>query len=171
VRSDVLRAGKSLALPTLAVALAIAFLPGHAELAVRLYVFLLCGSALVLAVAWLRSAFPESAQLRPAAAAHRSGRRAPPGPLARIEQEVALGVAGSFDFHHRLRPRLRGLAKELLAARRGISLDDQPESARLVLGDETWELVRPDRPPPEDRLARGVPPADLLRVVESMERI
>jgi hypothetical protein len=31
--------------------------------------------------------------------------------------------------------------------------------------------VRPDRPPPEDRLARGLPIEDLRRIVESLERL
>ena len=82
-----------------------------------------------------------------------------------------LGVARAFDLHFRLRPRLRGLASELLASRRGITLDAEPERARTALGDETWELVREDRPPPEDRIARGIPIRDLARVVESLENV
>jgi hypothetical protein len=31
--------------------------------------------------------------------------------------------------------------------------------------------VRPDRPAPEDRLARGLPQAELARVVDALERI
>jgi hypothetical protein len=84
---------------------------------------------------------------------------------------VALGIAGAFDLHHRLRPRLRTLAAELLATRRGISLNGAPGRARDLLGDETWELVREDRPPPEDRQARGLPINELRDVVESLERV
>ncbi len=91
--------------------------------------------------------------------------------LARLEQEVVLGSAGSFDLHHQLRPRLRGLAAELLTARRRLSLDGDAEQARELLGEETWELVREKRLPPEDRLARGMPPEALDRVVTSLERI
>jgi hypothetical protein len=121
-------------------------------------------------VSALRRAYPPAASLRPRRGP-RAQRREVPGTLARIEQEVALAVAGSFDLHHRLRPRLRGLAIDLLAARRGIALDGDPERARSALGDETWELVRPDRPPPEDRRARGIPIQDLDHVVESLERL
>ena len=49
-----------------------------------------------------------------------------------------------------------------------------PRSERTVataVGPDVWELVRPDRPPPADRRARGIPPAQLRRVVESLERI
>jgi hypothetical protein len=35
----------------------------------------------------------------------------------------------------------------------------------------TWDLVRIDRPPPEDRLARGIAIQDLERVVVSLERL
>ncbi len=93
------------------------------------------------------------------------------GTWRRLEQETVLGIAGSFDLHFRLGPRLRGLATDLLAARRSVSLDRDPERARTLVGEETWELVRPDRPAPEDRLARGVPINDLRRVVESLERL
>ena len=31
----------------------------------------------------------------------------------------------------------------------------------MLVGEETWELVRPDRPAPEDRLARGISPQEL----------
>jgi hypothetical protein len=88
-----------------------------------------------------------------------------------LEHETALGVSGAFDLHHRLRPRLRKIATGLLAARRRVSLDDGPEPARAILGDETWDLVRRDRPPPENRLARGLPVTELRRVVDSLEQV
>jgi hypothetical protein len=59
----------------------------------------------------------------------------------------------------------------LLSTRRGISLDSQPDAARAALGGEAYDLVRPDRPPPENRLARGLPVAELDRVVQSLEGV
>ena len=123
----------------------------------------------MLVVAALRRAYPRVTPLR-----HGSGRKSGsqrPGSLARLEHLCALGVAGSFDLHHHLRPRLRTIAQGLLTTRRRISLDAEPESARAALGGDAYELVRHDRPPPEDRLARGMPVADLERVVESLERL
>jgi hypothetical protein len=169
VRSDLVRAGRFLLLPTLAFLFVLAFLPGRVELAIRVYALVVCGVALVLMVAALRRAYPPETPLRQAAK-RRHDRRTAPETLARLEQEVALGHAGSFDLHHRLRPRLRGLAAELLAVRRGISLDAEQEQARRVLGEEAYELVRSDRPPPADRLARGIPIPELTRVVESLEQ-
>jgi len=170
VRADLLRAAKFLVLATLALVFVAVFLPGRLELAARIYALALCGLVLMLAIAALRRAYPPATALRPKSR-RRAERRRPPPTLARIEQETALGVAGSFDLHHHLRPRLRAIAGALLGTRRGVSLDGDPERARRLLGDETWELVRRDRPPPEDRLARGLPPSTLGHVVDSLERI
>ena len=159
-----------LVLPTLALVSVAAFAPGRLGLAVRLYALVLCSVALGLALTALRRAYPRVQPLRRPSHADAHRRRTTPT-LARLEHEIALGVAGAFDFHHRLRPRLRHLAHGLLATRRRIPLDGDPARARHTLGEETWELVRADRPPPEDRLGRGLPVADLRRVVESLERI
>jgi hypothetical protein len=170
VSHDLRRAARLLAIPTVALAAIIAFAPGRTSIALRIFALVLCGAVVLLVLAALRRSYPRETPLRRAAAP--GGRTRPlPGSLARLQQETALGVAGSFDLHFRLRPRLRRLASDLLDARRGVSLDDEPERARALLGDEAWEVVRADRPEPEDRLARGLPINDLRRIVESLERI
>jgi hypothetical protein len=170
VKRDLGRAARALAAPTALLGAVVAFAPGRVELAVRIYALLLAAAALVLALAALRRTYPRTRPLRT------KGSMASPPPrrpalLARMEHEAALGVAGAFDLHHRLRPRVRRVASELLATRRGIALDEDPERARSALGDPTWELVRADRPAPDDRLARGIPISDLRAVVESLERL
>lgn len=170
MRRDLWRAAKTLAAPTAGLAAVAAFGPGRLGLALRIYALLLAAVALSLLLAALRRTYPPETPLRPRGAARPAGRQVP-APLARLEQEVALGAAWSFDLHHRLRPRVRGLAAELLAARRGVSLDGAPEHARALLGSETWELVRADRPPPADRRARGIAAPELARAVESLERL
>jgi len=159
-----------LVLPTAAFAFVLAFVPGRTELAIRIFALVLCGAGVVLMVAALRRAFPRATPLRPPERRKREPRSAPET-LVRMESRTALGVSGAFDLHFRLRPRLRGLAVELLASHRGIALDAEPERARQALGEETWELVREDRPPPTDRLARGIPIPELHRVVESLENL
>jgi hypothetical protein len=52
-------------------------------------------------------------------------------------------------------------------AARGVRLED----AEGVLDDELWELVRSDRPPPANRHAKGIPPAELRRAVEALEAL
>lgn len=170
MRRDLVSALRLLVIPTFALGGFVAFLPGRLGLAVRIYALVLCAVVLGLALAALRRAYPRAAPLGPTRKQPQSRRSRPPS-LARIEHETALGVAGVFDLHHVLLPRLRAVAAGLVATRRNVSFETEPEAARRVLGDETWDLVRRDRPPPEDRLARGIPPADLRRVVESLERL
>jgi hypothetical protein len=164
------RGARLLLLPTIVVVGVVAFLPGRTELAARIYALLVCVVVLGLALAALLGAYPETRRLRPTTGRGDAARR-PPHSLVRLEQEAAIGVASAFDLHHRLRPRLRDLAVDLLDTRRRISLDRHGEEARAILGDETYELVREGRPPPEDRLARGLKPAELDEVVRSLERV
>ena len=171
MKRDFVRAGRLLLVPTLALLGVLAFLPGRTELAIRVYALVLCGAALGLMVAALRRAYPRATPIRPGRTRSAQTSRNAPAMLARLEQEVALGAAGSFDLHHHLRPRLRTIAAELLAARRRVSLDGDRLEARALLGEDAWELVRSDRPPPEDRLARGAAPDVLDRVVASLERL
>ena len=130
-----------------------AFVPGRLGLGARIYALVLCVTALVLALIALRRAFPSETPLRESRRA--LSRPRPPASLARIEHEAALAVASSFELHYRFAPRLRSIAAGLLMSRKRVSLAAQPAAARDALGDPTWELVRPDRPAPEDRLARG----------------
>lgn len=171
MKRNVLRTGRFLVLPTLALVVVVAFFPGRVELATRLYALVLCGFALLLAITVLRQTYPPTAPLRPKRP--RRGRQQPAHLpiLAQIEEETAIGAGGPFDLHQRLRPRLRALAVSLLAARRGVSLDGDPDSAREILGEETWELVREDRPPPPDRVGGRVSSATLARIVDSLERV
>lgn len=170
MRRDLGIGARLLVLPTLALLFVIAFVPGRTGVAVRVFALVVCGVALLFVLGALRRSYPPEQPLRPRPS-REEGRRAVPATLVRIEQETILGVAGSFDLHYRLRPRLRSLAADLLATRRGVSLENSPAHARGLLGDEGWEVVRPNRPAPEDRLARGLPVTDLHRIVESLEQL
>lgn len=169
MRRDLLAAARFLIVPTVVLAVVVAFLPGRVGLVVRIYALILCAAVLGVALAALRRAYPPSSPLRGSRSAPTP--RRPPPSLARLEQVTALGVAGAFDLHHRLRPRLRRTAVGLFAVRRRSSLDADPEASRAVLGDETWDLVQRNRTAPEDRLAHGVSPSALARVIDSLERI
>ena len=78
-----------------------------------------------------------------------------PTDLARIEREVTLGVA-STTTSTSASPHAARDGGRAAPVRRGIDLDREPERARRALGDETWELVRPDRPAAAGPLARGL---------------
>ena len=170
VRGDLYGAARILAVPTLVLATIVAFVPGRVDLAVRFYALVLCAVVLGYAVEGAASCVSPG-DLAPRGEGRGATGRRPPSSLARLENEAALGVAGAFDLHHRLRPRLRSISAGLLAIRGRTSLDGDPETARSVLGETTWEVVRRDRPPPQDRLARGLPISDLRSVVESLERV
>lgn len=168
----VLRIVEALVLPTIALAVAAAVAPGRLELELRIYTLVVAGIALVAALGALRRAYPPPERSLVDEALERpryEEERLPQ--LARLEREVTLGAASTYDLHFRLRPTLRETAAGLLAVRRGIDMEREPERARRALGDEAWELVRPDLPPPADRLARGVDPERLARVVDSLEKL
>jgi hypothetical protein len=99
-------------------------------------------------------------------------RRYPPdsGELTLVH-DVQQSVASTFHLHMRLRPILREIAAHRLSMRFGVDLRREPERARELIGVEAWELVRPERPPPSDRLAPGPPASQLSKVVEELERI
>jgi len=164
------RAARLLFLPTIALLLVAVLASGRLEQAVRVYALVVCAVVLGLAVQALRESFPDAGRLRSTRGDRDSPPERPRG-IGQLEGEVALGAGDAASFHHRLRPRLRLTAAGLLEDRRGVSLDREPEKARTLLGDETWELVRPDREPPADRLARGLDPEVLRRTVESLEAI
>ena len=90
--------------------------------------------------------------------------------LEELERAADFSLATAFDVHYRLRPHLIQIARHRLAVR-GVTLETQPDSAREMLGDALWNLVRPDREPPVNRNARGLAAADLRALVESLERI
>jgi hypothetical protein len=73
--------------------------------------------------------------------------------------------------HLRLRPALREAAAQRLRVRHGVDLDADPRRARALLGDETWELVRPDVKPPSDRFGPGITPAQLGRTLDVLEAL
>lgn len=169
MRRDVLAAGRALALPTAALLAIVVFAPGRIELGVRIYALLFCAAVIVVLLLALRRAYPDESALHEPKA--RAATRVRPPSLARVELETALAVAGSFDLHYHLVPRLRALAAGLLRSRRQLSLAEDQGAAHAILGDEAWELVRPDRPAPQDRLAKGIAPRELGRVVDAMEAV
>ena len=157
---------------TLAAAVLMLTFPDRAELVLYVYALSLAALALAHLVRAVRGALPA-----PGPSAFDAGLRRPSTrqerlpELEQVEREVALGLSAAFDLHYRLRPSLRRTASELLAARRGIDLDGNPEAARRALGEETWELVRPDREPPPERFGPGLELASLRRVVSSLEAL
>jgi len=132
--------------------------PVERGLVVRVFLLVAGGLALEALVRALAVAEPLRRRER-----RSRGRRERPEDLARLEDQVALAAANAADLHYRLRPVLREIAEERAAAR-GIVLDERTAG-------EAWELVRPDREPPREGAARGLPLAQLARVVDAVEQV
>lgn len=153
-------------LATLILVATLAIVPDQAEVAADIYLLFLGGLALLGLVVLTgrsgeRKESPFDAARRP--------RRRPPAVLPeldRLGRELSLGTQSAFDFHVRLRPVLREIADARLSAR-GRRIEDAEE----LLGPEAWDLIRPDRPAPEDRHAPGADPAAVRRFVDALERI
>jgi hypothetical protein len=155
---------------TAGLVVAVALLPGHREQALDAYLLALGAIALAVLVAATRRL---EADLEPLVPTRPAEREAPAGipELDRIDRVLVLAAASGFDVHYRVRPLLRPLAVDRLA-RRGIDLDRQPDTARALLGDQLWELVRPERRiSDEERMGRGLSTAELARLVDAVEAV
>ena len=148
------------------VAVAVSF-PGERTRALAAYLLalgLLCVAVLLRAV--LRPAGRSRFEAALAAQPARPDRLRS---LERVEHDCIQGLANPVDLHRRLRPRLREIAAQRLAALHGIDLDGRPEAARALLGEETWELVRPDRPHPDELTGPRLDAPGLRRVLDALE--
>jgi hypothetical protein len=147
---------------TVAVVAVAFFAPSARDVALHVYVLGVGGVALALLLAFVgrvvprarRSAFDDALD----GAAPREERIAD---LERMEREVTLALATEYDLHRRLLPLLREAAAMRL------------ERTGRALGPATagrwWELLRPDRPPPEDRFAPGASASELRALLDDLE--
>ncbi len=97
--------------------------------------------------------------------------RAPVPPELALQRDVELSRVNGFHFHVRLRPVLREIAAHRLRTMYGVELDREPLRARELVPAAAWEVIDPDRPLPEDRLAPGPEVSRLRTVVDELERI
>lgn len=165
-----MRAARIALVPTLALAITLAFVPSRAELLVHIWLLVLLVSLALTGLAALRQAYPRG----PSLFDRRPVRRSPPRrfpSLERVEREVALAVTSAHDVHFRLRPTVRGVTEQLLSAGRGVNLDRSPAQARKLLGAETWELVRADREAPSDPRGPGLDRDTIERIVSRLETL
>jgi hypothetical protein len=106
----------------------------------------------------------------------RRRRRVAPAParpdqLVALERLVISAGSSALHLHAYLRPLLVEIASRRMAAR-GQTLERMPDTAaRELLGDPLWDIVRPNRPFPEDRQGRGVPPSELRAMLGVLERL
>jgi hypothetical protein len=84
----------------------------------------------------------------------RSQQQGRPDRLEVLDEMFTFWIRTSYTRHRRLRPAVRALIATRLK-RSNIDLDTDPRAPRL-LGPQTWELVRPDAPPPSDEDSVGL---------------
>jgi hypothetical protein len=145
-------------------------LPGRAALVAHVWLVVVLGIGLGVALERLRHAVPRRPSSFDTAFVRPRVSRARPASLDRVEREITLATGTAFDVHYRLRPLLSPIATDLLL-RRGVGLDDERGRAAELLGPDAWELVRPDRPAPADRAARGITLESAGRAVDGLERL
>ena len=158
-------------LPTIGLAVAFGIAPDRVTLEVHVWLLVVLGLLLVASIGIVQRAFPAGPSPFLASLRRPVVSSARPDSLLKAEREVSMAGSSAFDVHRRLRPSLVELSRDLLAVRRGIDLDRSPDDARVVLGEDAWELVRPDRPEPEARHGAGIRPDELERVVVALEEI
>jgi len=165
------RVAELVLLPTIGLAVAVALAPDRAALEVHVWLLVVLGLALVAFLGIVRATYPSGSSPFVASLGQPRVAVERPAALVRLEREVSMAGSAAFDVHFRLRPTLMELAAELLSSRRGIDLEHDPDRAHAVLGDDVWELIRPDRPHPPERHAAGIGAAELGRVVTALEHV
>ena len=138
--------------------------PSWRSVVIRAYVFVI-GALLMLALVSAASdALPKRRRSDFDLALARA--QSPPAKvsdLERVQREVTLAVGSAHDLHTKLVPHLREIADARLER---VGRRSSPET----LG-RWWDLLRPDREPPEDRFAPGIKLADLRECLADLERI
>lgn len=138
--------------------------PAARNIAIHAYVLVVGGLLMLGIVAAAGDAVPRRrhSELERALSQDASKKHGVPE-LEKLERSVTLASASAFDLHLRLLPLLREIAQARL------------ERSGRSPGPETlgrwWDLLRPDREPPDDRFASGITPAELRELVADLERM
>jgi hypothetical protein len=138
--------------------------PNLRNVTLHIYVFLLGALLMLGVVAAAGDRVPSRLRSELDRALSESGRDETRLPdLEKTEREVTLATATAYDLHFRLLPHLREIAQCRL------------ERTGKTAGPDTlgrwWDLLRPDRPEPDDRFAPGIKPAELRALVSDLERM
>jgi hypothetical protein len=138
--------------------------PSLRNVTLHIFVFVLGGLLMLGLVAAAGDSVPRRLRSELDRALAESDRREQPIPeLEKTQREVTLATATAYDLHFRLLPHLREIAQCRL------------ERTGKTSGPETlgrwWELLRPDRPEPDDRFAPGIKQAELRALVGDLERM
>jgi hypothetical protein len=172
VTISVIRGAVVVVLATIALIALLELSPGRRPLLLSIYLLVLGAVALRLLVRLVALAHPPGPPSElDAALRRRPDRLALPAELESIARMLALSSASGVYVSNRLRPEVRAIAREVLISRQGIDLDAEPVAARGMLGPTLWELLRPDRPAPDDHESPGLAPQVLAAIVAELEEV
>ena len=172
MRWIVRRAVGTTAVITIGTGIALLFTAGVRRTVVDVYLVVLA-AVLMLALFRIARALRASHAESPfdlALAALRAPEETDKSPLS-TERDVELSRIEAVHFHVRARPLLREIAAHRLRTKYGVELDREPERARELLPADVWEVVRPERPFPEDRLAPGPSYAEQRKLLDGLESL
>jgi hypothetical protein len=159
-------------LATVALLVLLAVRPLSTSRALAIWTLLVAAIALAVLVRHTRGGRrTQHASRFESALARQPEKASQPVELLRMERELVLGTANATHAHLRLLPLLRAAAAARLASHHGIELEQRHEGARALVGDDAWELLRPDRPTPTDRHAPGVPREQVVALIERLESL
>jgi hypothetical protein len=138
--------------------------PGARDVTVHVFVFVVGALLMLGIVAAAGDSVPRRRRSDLERALGEAGpRERPPAEVTKMQREVTLATATAYDLHFRLLPQLREIAQSRL------------ERSGRTPGPDTlgrwWELLRPDRPEPEDRFGPGIKPAELRALVDDLARL
>jgi hypothetical protein len=138
--------------------------PNLRDVTLRVYVFLLGAMLMLGIVAAAGDRVPRRlrSELERALSESKSREQRVPE-LERTEREVTLATATAYDLHVRLLPHLREIAQ--------CRLEQTGKTSGADTLGRWWDLLRPDRPEPEDRFAPGITRAELSALVRDLERM
>ena len=138
--------------------------PSVRNVTLHAYVFVVGGLLMLGVVAAAGDAIPRRLRSELDAALSETARPQKKLPeIEKLEREVTLATASAYDLHFRLLPHLREIAQARL------------ERSGHTPGPDTlgrwWELLRPDRPAPEDRFGKGITQTELRALVDDLARM
>jgi hypothetical protein len=167
MRKRFAESGVLAALGTIPLVVVLLLFPGENSRALDVYVVFLGG---LLLFALVRIAPGESDELP--TGSHRDERPSDRiVELDRLERDVVLATGSELEQHVRIKPLLRDVVEYRLWRSRGIELDQSPDKAREIVGDELYELVKPGQPDPNARYFRGLDLKALSRVLDQIEAL
>jgi hypothetical protein len=167
----VFRAVKVGLLLTIAAGVAVSFSTGLRTVLLDVYLVAIGGVVLLALVRTTRVQAPAGGPSTFDRALENMRRRPSESGGLTLVRDLDLSILSALHLHIRLRPLLREIAAHRLRAHYGVDLDAEPARARELVGPAAWEVVRPDRPPPDDRLSAGPPLSYFREVAAELERL